>query len=195
MVPYNDSSGNTSTTTSASFQSIMNCKQVCQGMPKMCQRGNTKQNKTKQSNRIKQTRGSRIVTTSQRGLGVSVGRAGPRCAGGSERSISPDRNSYAKGRAAAADIAIRPAKHQRPRTSLYLSSPVHPWPDQFMAAEIRTWLQRLLQQKTSRKSKEVTMGPAEEGQVMSQRVMRLNYFYVNGHLIFCIRYKFTNKDK
>ena len=166
MVPYNDSSGNTSTTSSASFQSIMNCKQVyMSGHVQDVLAGITKQNKTKQSNQIKQMRGSRIVRTSQagpqRGLGVSVGRAGPRCAGGSERSISPDRNSYAKGRAAAADIAIRPAKHQRPRTSLYLSSPVHPWPDQFMAAEIRTWLQRLLQQKTSRKSKEVTMGPAE----------------------------------
>ena len=142
MVPYNDSSGNTSTTSSASFQSIMNCKQVyMSGHVQDVLAGNTKQNKTKQSNQIKQMRGSRIVRTSQRGLGVS---AGPRCAGGSERrSIA----RYAKGRAAAADIAIRPAKHQRPRTSPYLSSPVHPWPDPFMAAEIRTWLQRLLQLK------------------------------------------------
>lgn len=133
MVPYNDSSGNTSTTSSASFQSIMNCKQVyMSGHVQDVLAGITKQNKTKQSNQIKQMRGSRIVRTSQRGLGVSVGRAGPRCAGGSERRSMPDMRKDAPPPPISPFDRRSTSAHAHPHTS--------PLPS--ILGQIRSWQRR-----------------------------------------------------
>ena len=133
MVPYNDSSGSTSTTTSASFQSIMNCKQVyMSGHAQDVLAGNTKQNKTKQSNQIKQMRGSRIARNSQRGVGRGSrqGWAGPRCAGGSERSISPDMRKDAP--------PISP--FDRRSISAHTPQPHQPLPS--ILGHIRSWQRR-----------------------------------------------------